>query len=119
MPILDIHTPTYSFEMLDTRFVEECKAAYNTKRAEYSVEGQASHMDERYLLKKTEQRKTTKIRKNEKKRNKNYLPTRGEKRIILDFNPEKIPRNPKKSENPKSKVVFSNIFRSYSLVFRT
>ena len=66
MPILDIHTPTYSFETLDTRFVEECKAAYNTKRAEYSVEGQASHMDERYLLKKTEQRKTTKIRKNEK-----------------------------------------------------
>jgi len=64
-----------------------------------------------------------------KKKEQKLSTYKGEKRIILDLNPEKIqkksqkiPRSLKKTEkpeNPKSKVVFSNIFRSYSQVFRT
>jgi len=42
--------------------------------------------------------------------------------IWISKNPKKsqeIPKNPKRSGNPKSKVVFSNILRSYFQVLRT
>ena len=64
-----------------------------------------------------------------KKKEQKLSTYKGEKADYFGFesrenqkNPKKsqeISRNPKKPENPKSKVVFSNIFRSYSQVFRT
>ena len=42
----NVHTLTL-FQTLDTSYVEGHKAVYNIERAEYSVESQANHTDER------------------------------------------------------------------------
>ena len=39
----------HPFQTFDTRPVEDFEVVHNTEPAEYSVEGQASHADERYL----------------------------------------------------------------------
>ena len=46
---VSVHIPTHPFGTSDTSCVEDCKTEEKMERAEYAVEGQASHTDERYL----------------------------------------------------------------------
>ena len=46
---VNIRIHMHPFQTFDIRPVEDCEAVHNTEPAEYSVEGQASHVDERYL----------------------------------------------------------------------
>ena len=46
---VSVNIPTHPFETSDTSCVEDCKTEEKMERAEYAVEGQASHTGERYL----------------------------------------------------------------------
>ena len=46
---VSVKIPTHPFGTSDTSCVEDCKTEEKMERAEYAVEGQASHTGERYL----------------------------------------------------------------------